>query len=599
MVQKHKRKLSKKELKAKEKLQDFVHQEKKESVEKEKKIVKVGSSITVREFAALLSVPVTEVIKVLMKNGVLAAINENIDWETAAIVGDELGFEVKLKEEEVESQAIKTVTTKGTPSPRPPIVTVMGHVDHGKTQLLDTIRKSNVIATESGGITQHIGAYQVTFNGKKITFIDTPGHEAFEAMRAHGANITDIVVLVVAADEGVKPQTIEAYQHAKNAQVPIIVAINKIDLPNANVQKVKQQLCEIGLVPEDMGGDAICIPISAKQNINIDELLEMILLLAEMKGFKATPEKFASGVVIESKLDPKLGPTANLLVQDGTLKKGDFIIVGETWGKVRLMEDEYGRKLKTAEPSKPVKIAGIKEVPDFGQVFQAVPNEKIAQEVLNDIKKMKTKGVVRKIFKEAGLSIVLKADVLGSLKAIEESLRKIEKGEIKINIVKGSVGNITEDDIMMAKATNAEVYGFKVKISPSVKQLAERNFVKVFRFEIIYDLIDSIKKRIASLMKEKEEVKTGECKILRVFKEDAKEKIIGVRVTEGYVQNGYAALIIRGKKEIGRGKVISLQQEKKAVDKVEADVLAGVKLFTDINLEKGDVIAFYKQETKG
>jgi len=595
----HKRKLSKKEVKARKKDKGPVVQEEvtKQNVPEpaEKKVIEIGESVVVRDFASLLNVPVTELIKVLMKNGVLAAINETIDWETAAIVGDEFGFEIKLKKEEIGPKIIQRQKAEGF-VPRPPIVTVMGHVDHGKTQLLDRIRKSDVISTESGGITQHIGVYQIAYKGKKITFIDTPGHEAFEAMRAHGADITDIVILVVAADEGVKPQTVEAYEQAKKAGVPIIVAINKIDLPNANIQKTKQMLSEIGLVPEDMGGQTICVPISAKQNINIDELLEMVLLVAEMKGFKANPNRPAIGVVVESRLDPKVGPVAFLLIQDGTLKKGDFVVVGETWGKIRLIEDEHGHNLKTAGPSKPVKVTGLKAVPSFGQVLQVVPDEKTAQQVLVALKKTLAQKEEQKTFKKIGLPIILKADVLGSLKALTDNIKKIETDEVAINIVKEGVGNITEDDVMMARATKAEILGFKVKPFASAFEIAQKEKVKISIYDVIYNLINDLKERIASMLKKEEKTVVGKGRILKIFLTTPSEKIVGFKVLEGQVQKGNYASIQRKGKEIGKGKVLSLQIEKEPVNEIKAGSLGGLKLSGEVDLEQEDILEFYKEQ---
>jgi translation initiation factor IF-2 len=573
--------------------------EKAEKLEKEKKIIEIGESITVRDFASLLNLPVTEVIKVLMKNGILKTLNESIDGETAVLIGDELGFEVKLQKEKSGFRITKEPEIEGVLVPRPPIVTVMGHVDHGKTKLLDVIRQTDVISTEAGGITQHIGAYQIEYNGKKITFIDTPGHEAFEKMRAHGANITDIVVLVVAADEGVKSQTIEAYEHAKRAGVPVIVAINKIDLPNANVFKVKQQLFELGLMPEDMGGKTITVPVSAKQNLNIDELLEMILLFSEMKDYKANPQKPASGVVIESHLDPKLGPVASLLVQDGTLKEGDFLVLGRTWGKVRLMEDEHKKRLKKAGPAKPVQIAGIKELPVFGDVFQVVPDEKTAEEVINELKKTKVRkekpifGVLEKEY-----PIVLKTDVLGSLEAIKDNLKKIKDKEVSISIVKEGVGDITEDDVMMAKASKAEIFGFKVKTFVSAQKLAEQEKIKISVYAVIYDLIEAIKEKIALLAKKEIETLVGEGVILRIFRATRSEKIIGLKLEKGKIEKGLSFKAKRDGKEIGQGKIISLQIKKEKVNSVEAKAEVGLGLATESDLKEGDIIEFYKKEIK-
>lgn len=567
---------------------------------KEKPIIEIGETILVRDFASMLSLPVTEVIKVLMKNGVLATINESIDWETAAIAADELGFEAKLKEVPQISEPIRIEAEKKSekekPVSRPPVVTVMGHVDHGKTKLLDAIRQTDVISTEAGGITQHIGAYQITHKGKKITFVDTPGHQAFETMRAHGANITDIVILVVAADEGVKPQTIEAFKHAKKAGVPIIIAINKIDLPNANIQKVKQQLSELGLVCEDMGGKTICVPISAKQNLHIDDLLEMILLLSEMKNYQANPKKLASALVVESHLDPKLGPVASLLIQDGTLREGDFVVIGETWGKIRLIEDEHKKRLKKASPSQPVRIAGIRQLPSFGQVLQVVPDEKTAQIVLTDFKKRKgLKERVVSASPEKDFHIVLKADVFGSLEAILDNIKKIETDEAKVDIVREGVGNISVDDVSMAKTNKAKILAFKVGIYPEAKALLEKEKVAISQYEVIYDLIDELKEILSSLTKAEEEVKIGRAKVLKIFRSTKEEKIIGIRVSEGIIEKPATIKIKRADEDAGEGRILSLQSEKQDVEKIEKGSLGGLRIATDSELQEGDVLEFYKK----
>lgn len=594
------RKLSKKETKAISKAALSFERPKivESSVPIEKPVIEVGENIVVRDFASLLRIPVTEVIKVLMKSGVLATINETIDWETAAIVGDELDYEIKLKKEIEKEKVVKEIATPGKLAPRPPIVAVMGHVDHGKTALLDAIRKTNVVSTEAGGITQRIGAYQINFKSKRITFIDTPGHEAFEVMRAHGANITDIVILVVAADEGVKPQTTEAYEHAKKASVPVVVAITKTDLPNANLFKVKQQLSEIGLIPEDMGGKTITVPVSAKQNIGIDDLLEMILLLAEMKNYQASPKKPASAVVVESHLDPQLGPVANLLIQDGTLKEGDFFVVGDTWGKVRLMEDEHKKRLKEVGPSKPVKIAGMKELPSFGEILQGVPDEKTAHQVINDLRKTRlVKGKAKTIFKKE-VPIVLKADVLGSLTALKDNLKKLETEEVMINIVRDGVGNITEDDVMMASTTRAKIFGFKVGTSAQAKALAEREKVEVSKYDIIYDLINEIKEIVRILSRKEEEIKVGKSRVLKVFKTTEAEKIIGVKVSSGRIEKGLELRIVRDEQEAGFGKVLSVQIGKESVESVETDNIGGLRISTPTEIKENDVLEFYKRELR-
>jgi len=606
MVRRKFRKLSKKEAKAKIKTDGLALENKKKlpqfatSTQTEKQILEIPENILVRDLSAKMNVPVTILIKSLMKNGVLKNINETIDWETAAIAGDELGYEVKLK---IKNEKVKTEIKEEKADAkdlieRPPIVTVMGHVDHGKTKLLDAIRKTDVIATESGGITQHIGAYQITFKKKKITFIDTPGHEAFEAMRAHGANITDIVVLVVAADDGIKPQTEEAYEHAKRAGVPVIVAINKIDLPGANIIRTKQQLTEIGLIPEDMGGKTITVPLSAKENQHINDLLNMILLLSEMKQFRANPKKTASAIVVESHLDSNLGPVAHILVQSGTLKKGDFVVVGQTWGKIRLMEDEYKNALQSAEPSKPVKIAGLKELPFFGDALQVVPDEKTAKIVLSDFKKA-IKITDKDLSKgKKVIPIVLKADALGSLKAIKDSLKKLETDEVAISIAKEGAGDLSDDDVMMAATAKARVICFKSNVPSGIQKLIESENVTVTQYNVIYDLIDDLKETVAFLMRKEIEVKTARAHVLKIFHTAKSEKIVGIKVLSGKIQKNEKAIILHDDKKIGEGKVLSLQIEKDKVAKLETGKVGGIRMSYEGDIAEGDELEFYKTELK-
>lgn len=594
---KSKKKLSKKEEKARKKRTILETKEPEiERKEPKKPTVFIPPVLTIREFSSKLNLPVTEVIKILMKNGIFKTINENIDWETAAIIADELGFEVKLEEVHPKEEKKEKVEREGELVPRPPVVTVMGHIDHGKTKLLDTIRQTDIVSKEAGGITQHIGAYQVEYKKRKITFIDTPGHEAFTAMRAHGANITDIVILVVAADEGVMPQTIEAYEHAKAASVPIIVAINKIDLPNANIPRVLKQLSDLGLVCEEMGGKTICQPISALENKNIDRLLEMILLLADLKNLRANPHRSASGVVIESHLDEKLGPVASLLIQDGTLSEGDFIVCGETWGRVRLIEDEHKQRLKRAGPSQPVLIAGLKNLPSFGQAFQVVPDEKTAYLVLADLKKAKKREETKEFKKGEGkeLPIILKADVLGSLRAILDSLERLKEEGLKI-ILKG-VGNISESDIMLASASKASIFAFRVKISQAIQKLAEEKGVKISHYEVIYDLLKDLEETFSGLKKPEAVLKeVGWGKVLRIFRSEKSEKIIGLGLKEGRIEKGLKVKIKRQGELIGEGKIISLQIEKEPVDFVEGKKQCGIGLEIPLDLEEGDRVEFYKK----
>ncbi len=617
MARKKIRKLSKKEAKAEKKTTDtraeFV--EKKVEVEKSQKreIVEVLSVLSVREFAEALNLSVTQVISKLVQNGVMATINELIDFDTMSIIADELGID--LAQEEKKTQILDSPKpVKKNLKARPPVVTIMGHVDHGKTQLLDAIRHTDVIATESGGITQHIGAYQVTLKqeNKKsaqkertITFLDTPGHEAFSAMRAHGANITDVVVLVVAANDGVKPQTQEAYAHAKEAKVPIVVAINKIDLPDADVEKTKRQLADMGLLPEGWGGKIPMVEVSAKLHQNIDKLLEMIILVADLEDLKADPTLSAAGVVIESHMQAGMGPIATILVQEGTLHLGDPIVIGQTYGKIRIMENYLGKKIKEALPATPVRVAGLQDIPDFGDRFLAVENDKIAKELV------KTKTIKRKVLsigelsrdiregKVKELKIVLKADVAGSLEAIKNSLKNISTLKVKINVIHEGVGDITESDVNMAVASEALVIGFRIKAQIEVMNLANREKIKISIYDIIYQLLDDLAATLSGLLEpEIIETEVGRLQVLAVFKTSKSEKIIGGRVTTGKIENGVEARIVRDRDNVGTGKITNLQQNKKDMSEVLEGFEAGLKVETTAKILVGDSIECYKKEER-
>lgn len=572
------------------------------------KIVEVQSILSVREFAEALKLPVTEVMGVLFKNGVMATINESIDFETMAIIGDELGYDVKTQED-AKKVAKPIETTRKHLTSRPPVVTVMGHVDHGKTKLLDAIRSTDVVSTESGGITQHIGAYQVTIKPKDtkeertITFLDTPGHEAFSAMRAHGANITDVVILVVAANDGVKPQTIEAAAHAKEAGVPVVVAINKIDLPDADIDRTKRQLADIGLLPEEWGGTVPMIGISAKERLHIDDLLEMVLLVADLKEMQADSTVPASGVVIESHMQAGMGPLATVLIQEGTLLLNQPIIIGQTFGKIRIMENYLGKKIKEAGPSTPVQIAGLQNLPNFGDRFQAVESEKEARDLV------KTKSIHRKVLsitdiskdikegKLKELNIVLKADVAGSLEAIKASLEKISTSEVKINIVHEGVGDISESDINMALASVALVIGFRVKASTDVMNLVKRENIKISIYDIIYQLLDDLTAALSGLLEpEIIETEVGRMEVLAIFKVSRQDQIIGGKVKTGKIENNCIVKIVRDKETIGEGKISSLQQNKKEVSEVFEGFECGLKVTSQTKIKIGDSLECYKTE---
>ncbi len=597
--------------------QGFVRQvaddKKTSEIKTEKPIIEVPSVLTVREFAEALKIPVTEVIGSLIKNGVIATINESIDFDTMAIIGDELGFAVNPKSSTFAKATVDKQIKKNL-KPRPPVVTVMGHVDHGKTKLLDAIRSTDVVATESGGITQHIGAYQINVKSKKekgkneerkITFLDTPGHEAFSAMRAHGANITDVVVLVVAANDGVKPQTIEAANHAKEANVPIVVAINKVDLPDADVEKTKRQLADIDLQAEEWGGKTPIVEVSAKQNKNIDQLLEMILLVADLNELKADPLQPASGVVIESHMQAGMGPLATVLVQEGTLKIGDPLVIGKTFGKVRIMENYLGKKVKEALPSTPVRIAGLQDLPNFGNRFVIVEDEKTAREMT------KTKTIKRRVLSitelshdiKAGkikeLKIVLKADVGGSLEAIKNSLKNSSTEEVKIDVIHEGVGDINESDVNMAIASQALVIGFRVKADADVMNLARRENIKISIYEIIYQLIDDLAAALSGLLEpEIVEIELGRLEVLAIFKVTKKEQIVGGRVTTGKLENEAEVRIVRNKDIIGAGKITGLQQNKKDTAEVAEGFEAGLKIETPTKIQISDILECYKKEER-
>lgn len=610
MARKRVRKLSKKEAKAEKRQTGYRLQStaEKDSVVNSRsevsEAIEVPSVLTVREFAEKLKLPVTQVISQLVKDGVMATINESIDFDTMTIIADELGFELQLKTEEKEEE-VKQV--KKNLVPRPPVVTVMGHVDHGKTQLLDAIRHTDVVATESGGITQHIGAYQVNLKNKNrvITFLDTPGHEAFSAMRAHGANITDVVILVVASDDGVKPQTIEAINHAKAASVPVVVAINKIDLPEADPERVKRQLADHGLSAEGWGGDVPMVEVSAKTGKNIDQILEMILLVADLKEPKADPKMPATGVVIESHMQSGRGPIATVLVQEGTLRVGDPLVIGQTYGKVRIMENYLSRKIAEAGPSTPTRIAGLQDVPNFGDRFLVVEDEKTAKE-LTKVKTIKRKVIsiseLSKDLKEGKtkeLKVILKADVAGSLEAIKKSFKDISTSEVKINVIHEGVGDISESDINMAVASTALVIGFRVKANADVIGLAKRENIKISIYEIIYQLLDDLTAALSGLLEpEIVEVELGRLNVLAVFRTTKNEKIIGGKVISGKIENNTEVRIVRDKETIGTGHIDNLQQNKKNISEVLENFEAGLEIDTPTRILVGDCLECFRKEER-
>ena len=582
-----------------------------------KKIV-IPDSITVRELAQLMGISAVDVIKELMKNGVMANINQRLDRDTAVIVAEELGFVVEEPAPPPQEEAppapktIRQLIYEGeSPEkmvPRPPVVTVLGHVDHGKTTLLDAIRHTNVAAGEVGGITQKIGAYQVEVDGKKITFIDTPGHEAFTAMRARGAQVTDIAVLVVAADDGVMPQTLEAIDHARAAQVPIIVAINKIDKPEANVERVKRQLAEVGLIPEDWGGNTICVPISAKKGIGIDELLENILLVAELEGLKANPNRPAVGTVIEGKMDEKRGPVATVLVQNGTLHRGEIIVIDDIYGRVRAMFNDRGEPINEAPPSTPVLILGLPEVPTPGLLFEVVRNEREAKAIvekrraekaaprpapqtvtLEDLHRMMKAGEVKE------LNVILKADAYGSLEPIVSSLEKMSTEELRIKIIHKGTGNVSESDVMLAIASKGLVIGFNVDVDPAARALAENEGVEIRLYQVIYHLLEDMEKALKGLLEpEIKENILGHAQVRAIFKV-AKGQVAGVYVLDGVVVRGARARIIRNGELVYDGRVASLRRFTEDVKEVRQGFECGVGLENFGDFVIGDIIEIYEK----
>ncbi|MBM7854439.1 translation initiation factor IF-2 [Desulfohalotomaculum tongense] len=582
----------------------------------EKKPITIGESITVQGLAEKLRLTAADVIKTLMGLGVMATINQEIDSDTATLVAAEFGYEVNVKIEEDIEEIIMAEPEDDEESlqPRPPVVTVMGHVDHGKTSLLDAIRETKVTASEAGGITQHIGAYQVEKDGKKITFLDTPGHAAFTAMRARGARVTDIAILVVAADDGVMPQTVEAINHAKAAGVPIIVAINKIDKPEANPDRVRQELAQHGLVVEQWGGDVISVEVSAIKRTGLDELLEMILLVAEISELKANPNRKARGTVIEAELDKGRGPVATVLVQSGTLKVGEPIVVGTAYGRVRAMMDYMGRRVKSAGPSTPVKVLGLNSVPEAGDIFVAVEEEKIARTVaeqrinkkkekeqkqaaklsLDDLFKNIQEGTVKE------LPIIIKADVQGSVEALKQAINNLSNDEVKVSVVHGGVGAITETDIMLASASNAIVIGFNVRPDVNARKVAETEKVDMRMYRVIYDAIEDIKAAMSGLLEpEYREVVLGRAEVRKIFKVSKIGTIAGSYVTEGKITRDAGVRIIRDGIVVHEGKLDTLKRFKDDVKEVVQGYECGITIEKFNDIQEGDIIeAFTEEEIK-
>jgi len=572
----------------------------------------------VKDLAELLQATPNEVIRDLIKQGVFASINQVVEYDKAALVAKEIGFEpqpsaltVVQQDRQLSANEVMMATrNEDNTIVIPPVVTIMGHVDHGKTSLLDTIRKTKVAAGEAGGITQHIGAYQVEVNGKKITFLDTPGHEAFTAMRARGAQVTHIAVIVVAADDGVMPQTREAIDHAQAAKVPIIIALNKIDKANANPDHVKQQLAEIGLVIEEYGGDIICVPVSARRGTGIDDLLEMILLLAEVQDIRANPNRPATGVIIEAKLEKNTGPTATVLVQQGTLKMGDNIVVGALAGKVRAMFNDRGKRIQKAPPSLPVSILGLPEVPQAGDHLEVTPDERTAKQLaqkvveqrrnesaplgqvsLDSLYTQMQEGTVKE------LNMVLKCDVQGSAEAIKNALTKLGEENIKVRLIHEGIGNISETDVHLAAASKAIIIGFNVKADGAAQREAQKEGVDIRYYNVIYKLTDDIQAALVGMLEPTfREVIEGHAEVVQIFKAGKTTVIAGCRISDGKITRSSQARVLRKGEKVYEGKIGSLRRGKDDVREVVSGYECGIVLDEFTDFEIGDIIEAFTQE---
>jgi translation initiation factor IF-2 len=589
------------------------------------KIIELPAVISVRDLAKALRVSPIDVIKELMNSSVVVGINEMIDYDTAAIVAAEMGFQTKLlvveePEKPVADERPKTLRQQLAESeaaenckPRPPVVTVLGHVDHGKTTLLDAIRKTNVVGGESGGITQHIGAYQVEKDGRKITFLDTPGHEAFTAMRARGAQVTDLAVLVVAADDGVMPQTREAIDHARAAGVPILVALNKIDKPGAQPDRVKQQLADLDLNVEEWGGDVVCVPVSAKMKKGIDELLENILLVTDVAELKSNPDRPAVGTVIEGRLDKQRGATATLLVQAGSLHVGDPLLIGDTSGRVRAMLNDKGDPIDVATPSMPVLVLGLSQVPKAGELFEVVESERQARVAATERSEMDREAAAQpskpkslslddifeqfKSGKILQLNLILKADVQGSLEPIVNSLRKLGTDALKVDILHQGMGNINESDVMLAFASQAIIIGFHVQVDEAARRLAQQDGVDIRQYDIIYRLVDDVDKALKGMLAPVyADVTTGHAEVTTVFRISHRGNIAGSIVTDGEVTRNALVRVLRDDSVIYEGRVDSLKRFKEDVTEVKTGFECGIGVTGFDDLREGDLLEFYRKE---
>jgi len=582
--------------------------------------IEIPGVISVKELGDLMDVSPVEVIKELMKNGVMASINQVIDFDTAAIVATDMGFEAV--EAQAPEQAAVVVDTSATGlkiveedesklQPRPPVVTIMGHVDHGKTSLLDAIRETKVQAGEAGGITQHIGAYQVRVNGQDITFLDTPGHEAFTAMRTRGAQVTDVAVLVVAADDGVMPQTKEAIDHARAAGVPIVVAMNKIDLPNANPERVKTELAENGVTIEEWGGDTPLVPVSARTREGLDDLLANILVVSEVLDLKANPDRPAVGVVIEAELSKTRGPLATVLVKTGTLHVGDHVVVGETWGRIKAMLNEHGKRIKSAGPSQPAEILGLNTVPRAGEIATVVPDEKTARAIVLERVRGREAAAMHQqqhvsldtLFGEisAGklkeLNIILKTDVQGSIEPIRSSLERLSNEQVKVKIVHTGSGAVTESDVMLAVASNGIIIAFNTSTEAGAERLAANEKVDIRHYNVIYNIIEDVDKALKGMLEPTfKEVVTAHAEVRQVFRVGRRNAIAGSFVRDGTINRNDQARVMRGGEIIFEGKIGSLKRFQEDVREVQTNFECGIQLDGFESFEEGDVIEFYRME---
>jgi len=584
-----------------------VSDKKEKEIKEEQKEISIGETIIVKDMAELMKLPVVKLMAELMKNGIMVSLNEKIDFDTASIISEDLGFKViKNNEEEKEDKTnreklVELLSKREGKGEKPPVVVVMGHVDHGKTKLLDAIRNTNIIDQEAGSITQHIGAYQAEDKGRLITFLDTPGHEAFKAMRSRGGQIADVAILVVAADDGLQPQTLESISVIQKEKLPFIVAINKIDKDNADIEKVKQQLSEINLMPEDWGGDITCHPISAKFNKGITELLDLVLLIADMKELKADHKGSALGTIIESHIDKSEGPIATILVQAGTLMTGDMFIVGEVPGKIKILRDWKGNNVKEATPGTPVRILGLKQLPKVGEILEVITDKKEHKKKLKALTShspIKTAAVTSKEDEEEfnTLNLIIKSDVLGSAEAIEESLNKIEIPQAKIKVLKKGLGQITEDDIMKAEASQALILGFHIKDNKAINNLAQEKGVQILYFDIIYKLLEEIGERLKNIKVQRTVHKSlGRLKVLAIFKTKKDGMVIGGKVIEGKAVKESKIKVWHNDEIEAIGEIENLQAAKENVSEVVEGNEAGIEFKGDPLIQEGDILEFFEE----